>query len=74
MPPESGILYRNRVTDGNDPSTYIGVIRVREPDYYPMNETIHRRIADLLKRRLYACLAGLPLKRAPRLSRSPDGL
>jgi hypothetical protein len=34
MPPESGILYRNRVSSGNDSSTYIGVIRVREPGYY----------------------------------------
>jgi len=49
MPPESDIFYRNRLSDGNDSSTYIGVIRVREPDYYAINETIHRRIADFVK-------------------------
>jgi hypothetical protein len=34
MPPDTGILYRNPVSSGNDPSAYIGVIRVTQPGYY----------------------------------------
>jgi hypothetical protein len=66
MPPESGILYRNRVSDTNDPSTYIGVIRVREPDYYPMNETIHRRIADFVKTAALRLPGGVAPKKSAR--------